>query len=127
MSINGIEVTDVIVFPVKNKVKDSLLAAFARVILNDQFILNGIKIFKGKNGPFIQFPQELDRKIGKGLDICFPITAEMRTYISDQVLSQYSIAAIALKSPEDKIHYPESPNGPTGHGDICHSDADPGL
>jgi hypothetical protein len=21
----------------------------------------------------------------------------------------------------------ESPNGPTGHGDICYSDADPGL
>jgi hypothetical protein len=34
-----------------------------------------------------------------------------------------------LEAPEESEcgHYPEAPNGPTGHGDICHSDADPGL
>lgn len=124
MSINGIEITDVIVFPIKNRDGSSQLCAFARIILNDQFIINGIRVFEGKNGPFVRMPQEYNKEAGKGYDICFPITAELRTYIFDQVLSQY---AIVSNIPEDKIHYPESPNGPTGHGDICHSDADPGL
>ena len=49
MAINGIEITDVIIFPVKNK-GESSLQAFARIIVNDQFIINGIKILEGKNG-----------------------------------------------------------------------------
>ena len=28
--------------------------------------------------------------------------------------------------PHNRV-VPMHPNGPTGHGDICHSDADPGL
>jgi stage V sporulation protein G len=92
MSINGIEVTDVIIFPVKNKTENSALHAFARVIINDQFIISGIRIFEGKNGPFIRFPQEYNKAAGKGYDICFPTTAELRTYISDQVLNQYSMS-----------------------------------
>jgi stage V sporulation protein G len=92
MAINGLEITDVIVFPVKNKVENSSLMAFARIIINDQFIVNGLRIFEGKNGPFVRLPQEYNKEAGKGYDICFPITAEMRSYISDQVLSQYSIA-----------------------------------
>jgi DNA-binding cell septation regulator SpoVG len=95
MSINGIEVTDVIVFPIRKKVEKSKMQAFARVIINDQFIINGIRIFEGNNGPFIRFPQEYNKDANKGYDICFPTTAELRTYISDQVLSQYSISLSA--------------------------------
>jgi DNA-binding cell septation regulator SpoVG len=91
MSINGLEITDVIVFPVKNKVENSSLNAFARVIINDQFTINGIRVFEGKNGPFVRMPQEYNKEAGKGYDICFPTTAELRTYIFDQVLSQYAI------------------------------------
>ncbi len=98
MSVNGIEVTDVIVFPVKNKQENSALNAFCRIILNDQFIINGIRIFEGKNGPFISFPQEYSKTAGRGYDICFPITAELRTYISDQVLSQYSLTLNAQEA-----------------------------
>jgi hypothetical protein len=35
------------------------------------------------------------------------------------------LRALGYKLPEDDIM--ESDNGPTGHGDICYSDADPGL
>jgi stage V sporulation protein G len=91
MSINGLEITDVIVFPIKNKVENSSLNAFAKIIINDQFIISGIRVFEGKNGPFVRMPQEYNKEAGKGYDICFPTTAEFRTYISDQVLNQYSI------------------------------------
>lgn len=97
MSVNGIEITDVIIFPVKREkeVENSALKAFARIILNDQFIISGVRIFKGKNGCFVQFPQEYTKhgKEGpKGYDICFPITAEFRSYINDEILSQYKVS-----------------------------------
>jgi len=91
MSINGIEITDVIVFPVKKRVESSSLRAFVRIILNDQFIINGISVIEGKHGPFVSFPKEYNKTEGKGYDICFPIAAELRSYISDQILSQYEL------------------------------------
>jgi len=92
MAINGIEITDVIIFPIKKKVKDSKLKAFAKIIINDQFIINGLRIFDGANGLFIRFPQEYNKQENKGYDICFPITAELRSYLIDQVLTQYSVS-----------------------------------
>ena len=89
MSVNGIEITDVVVFPVKNRDENDNLLAFARIILNDQFMISGIRVRKGKNGPFISFPQ----------NTCFPITAELRSYISDQVLMQYELN-MSLFHPE---------------------------
>lgn len=91
--INGIEITDVVIYPLRNTpTSDSKLKAFARVVLNDQFIISGLRIFEGKNGLFISFPQEYNKKEEKGYDVCFPITAEFRQYIMDQVLSQYSLS-----------------------------------
>ena len=81
MSINGIEVTDVIIYPVKNKSWDGGLMAFARLILNDQFIITGIRVVEGKNGLFIAFPQD-SRGDGKRYDVCFPTTAELRAYFT---------------------------------------------
>lgn len=92
MSVNGIEVTDVVVFPVKKKSENSCLNAFAKLVINDQFLVNGIRIIEGKNGPFISFPKEYNKADGKNFDICFPVTAELRSYLSDQILSQYSIS-----------------------------------
>ena len=36
-----------------------------------------------------------------------------------------ALQAVDEAEPHDPT--PMHPNGPTGHGDICHSDADPGL
>ena len=87
--INGLEITDVIIFPVKKK--DGTLKAFVKVIINDQLIISGIRIVEGRNGPFICFPQETNERDGKCFHVCFPITAELRSYMSDQILSQYAI------------------------------------
>jgi stage V sporulation protein G len=96
MSINGLEVTDVLVFPVKKKSENSCLAAFARLVVNDCFIVSGIRILEGRNGPFVAFPQETSKNDGKSFDIAFPITAELRTYLCDQILIQYSISLQAI-------------------------------
>ena len=39
----------------------------------------------------MKFPQEYNKAAGKGYDICFPTTAELRFYISEQVITQYSL------------------------------------
>lgn len=88
--IQGIEVTEVSVYPVKNKPDGSYVEAFARITLNDQLIINGIKIVKGKKGPFLGFPQEFNKAEGRGYDICFPISVQLRQYISEKVLSTYA-------------------------------------
>lgn len=91
MAINGLEVTDVIIFPAKKVCENTALKAFAKVVINDQFIIQSIRVFEDKNGnPFIRYPQE-QSSTNRACDICFPITAELRTYISEQVLCQYSI------------------------------------
>ena len=88
MSINGMEVTDVIIFPVKGG--DGEVKAFAKIVLNDQFIINGIKIVDGENGLHIAYPQEYNSiGICNNIDVCFPVTASLRYYIADQVISQY--------------------------------------
>ena len=69
MNVNGIEITDVIIFPVRKKTENSKLLAFCRIVLNDQFIISGVRIYEGKNGPFIRFPQEYNQTNNKGYDI----------------------------------------------------------
>lgn len=91
MSVNGLEVTDVVIFPVKNKAKDSTIVAFARIVLNDQFVISGVRINEGKNGPFITWPKEYNKIDGRGYDIIFPITAKLRVYLSNQILNQYVV------------------------------------
>jgi len=90
MAINGMEITDVVVYPIKNKIEGSKLSAFAKIVLNDQFIVNGIRIIEGENGPFIAFPQDYKSENQKGYNICHPSTAKLQNYIRDQVLAEYS-------------------------------------
>jgi DNA-binding cell septation regulator SpoVG len=91
MSINGLEITDVIIFPIKTRAEGSRILAYARVIFNDVITLNGVQIVRGKRGIFMALPSELNRVDGKRYEICFPITAEMRRYMIDNVLNQFQI------------------------------------
>jgi len=101
MSINGIEITDVVIFPIKNKQEGSNLQSFAKVLFNDTFCITGIRIVEGKNGLFLGFPQQYKKEEGKGYDICFPTTADMREYITDQVLAQYELAKNVDADPQE--------------------------
>jgi len=92
MSINGIEITDVIVFPVRKSQEGNKRLAYVKIILNDSLIFNGITIYEGHQGPFIRFPQQINEKNSKGYDIVFPIKAELRNYISEQVIAHYEIS-----------------------------------
>lgn len=94
MSQSKIEITQVRIFPVRHAGRGNL-EAFAKIVLNDAFAVNNIRIVKGKQGSFVSFPREYDAKEGKGWDLCHPVTANLRSYMSQKILSQYeSVTAI---------------------------------
>jgi DNA-binding cell septation regulator SpoVG len=95
MSVKGIEITEINVHPIRNKVPDSPLEAFVRVVLNDQFAINSIRVLKGKFGLFVAFPREYNKKEGKGYNFCFPITKPLHEYMSEKILSEYRLALAA--------------------------------
>jgi len=93
MSVNGIEITEIRVHPVKKKDAGGHLEAFARVILNGQLCINSIRVMKGKYGPFISYPREFNRKDEKGYQFFYPITKPLQSYLSEQILRQWKTVA----------------------------------
>jgi DNA-binding cell septation regulator SpoVG len=95
MSHNGIEITEIKVNPIKNRQPDSPLEAFVRVVLNGQFVISSIKVVKGKFGLFVSFPREYNKSEGKGYNLCYPITKPLQEYMSQRILDEYKLAAVA--------------------------------
>ena len=93
MSVNGIEITEVKVHPIKNKQEGSNLEAFARIVLNGQLCINSIRVVRGKFGPFVSFPGAFNKKEGKGYQFCHPITKALQQYLSERILRQWQGAA----------------------------------
>ena len=90
---HSIEITQVNITPVRSEGKGNL-QAFAKVVLNGQFVINSIRIVKGKFGTFVSFPREFNPKNeGKGYDICHPITGTLRTYMTEKILNQYQVVS----------------------------------
>ena len=98
MDINGMKITDVVVYQVKNRSENSKLWAFAKVVLNDQFIIHGIRIYEGVNGAFMTFPQDYSKQEGNTYSICHPTTADLRNYINEQVMAEYALTVTVEKA-----------------------------
>ena len=66
--------------------------AYASVTLDRQLVIHNIRVINGKDGAFIAMPC---RKIGNGdyKDVVHPIDTSFRTYLEEQILSQYQSAA----------------------------------
>lgn len=119
MSINGLEITDVVIFPMKKRVKGNNLAAFARLVLNDQFIVSGIRIYEENTGPIVSFPRETCKSNGKSYEIVFPITMELRFYLISQVLNQYKVSKKCIQKGND-WHQVEDRCSPSVYSCECH-------
>ncbi len=79
---------------ITNLVQDasSYVKAFASVTLDNQFVINGLRIMEGKKGVFIGMPQsqytdkEGNRKFN---DIAYPMTKEVRKDLINSVTEAY--------------------------------------
>lgn len=78
--------------------------AMASITIDNAFVVTGIKIVESQNGLFTAMPS---RKTASGeyKDICFPITAEARAEIQNEVLKAYEEK---LNGNTDNIEYQNS-------------------
>lgn len=78
------EITEVKVFPVS----EEKLKAFVSIVLDGCFMVNDIKVIRGKDGLFISMPSR-KKKNGEFKDVAHPLNNETRQLIEDSVLDEY--------------------------------------
>lgn len=87
MSNHSIRITEVAIFPVRNHQPGAPLQAFARIVLNDAFVVTGLRLVQGRTGIFVAFPREK----GKNVTICFPIRKDLQEEMSRVILDRYRL------------------------------------
>lgn len=69
---------------------DRKLKAYATVSLDNQFVINGVKVLENKNGGvFVSMPQ-IKNLEGKYQDICYPKNSDLRNSIAESVIGEYN-------------------------------------
>ena len=82
-------VTKVEVFPIKGGATLGHMKGMAKIILNDQFVIQGLRIMEGENGLFVGYPNDPFYKGEDYRSVCFPMTRQLREHIENCVLEKY--------------------------------------
>lgn len=104
MSVHSIQITEVTIFPVRNRQAGAPLHAFARIVLNNAFVITGLRVVRGKVGMFIAFPREK----GKDISICFPIRKDLQEEMSRVILNEFH-ARLGSNSREMEVRVENVP------------------
>ena len=91
----GLYVTNSQVYLLKEPMGKTL--ALARVVLNDQIQLTGLKIMDGMNGLFVSYPNDPTYKGEEFKSLFYPITAALRDHIMDVLVGKYK-EALAMEN-----------------------------
>lgn len=65
--------------------EDGKCVAIANVMIDEDFVIGGVKLLEGSKGAFIAMPQR-KTSTGEYKDIAFPLSAELRQQIYDAVV-----------------------------------------
>jgi stage V sporulation protein G len=79
--------TSVQVYPCKES--SGKTKAFARVAINDQLQLTGLRVVDGANGFFVSYPLDPYNKAEEYHSIYYPINKELRDHVEQCVLEKY--------------------------------------
>ena len=82
-------VSEVKVIPFKEGPSLGRMKALAEIVLNDQFIVRGLRIMDGENGLYISYPLEPFVRGDEFRSICNPITRQLREHIESCILEKY--------------------------------------
>lgn len=82
-------VTNVQVFPFKEGAILGHMRGVATIVLNDQFMVRGIRIMEGENGLFVGYPNDPFYKGEDYRSVCNPICRQLREHIENCVLEKY--------------------------------------
>jgi stage V sporulation protein G len=77
-------ITDIKIFPMN----EEKLKAFVSIVLDDEFIINDIKIIQGSQRMFISMPSK-KRRDGNFKDIAHPIKKETREEMENIIINAY--------------------------------------
>ncbi|MFB6272543.1 MAG: SpoVG family protein [Salinibacter sp.] len=79
------EITKVEIRPLED---EGALKAFGSVVFDDVFIVHGIKVIEGSDGPFVVMPS---RRVADGeyVDIAHPIDRGFHRRLEDAVLARF--------------------------------------
>lgn len=89
LAVTKVAVTKVEVFLFSGGATLGHMKGMAKIVLNDQLVINGLRIMEGENGMFVGYPPD---PFYKGEDyrfVCFPITRQLREHIENCVLEKY--------------------------------------
>lgn len=78
------EVTDVRIHLIQGETK---IKAYAKVVFDNCFIVNGLKVISGNKGFFVAMPSRLVK--GRYQDIAHPTDNQTRMMIEDAVIEAY--------------------------------------
>ena len=78
------------------------LRAIATVGFDGQILITGVKVIDSEKGLFVSMPRRR-KKNGNYVDICFPLTREMRQRITSEVMAAYEQAIAGEKHPMEHI------------------------
>lgn len=84
-------VTNVQVYPFKDATLGNV-KGMARIVLNDQLQIRGLRIMNGENGLFVSYPIDPFYKGDDFHTICMPVTRKLREHIENCVLEKYQEA-----------------------------------
>jgi len=80
------EITDIKIFKATKK---GALLAYANVILNERFIIRGIRLLQTeKSGRFIIMPTRRTKE-NRYRDICHPLNSNVRTELTEAIFAAY--------------------------------------
>lgn len=82
-------VTNVQVFPFKESPQLGHLKALASIVLNDQFIVHGLRVMDGGNGLFVGYPVDPFYKGEEFRTLCIPMNRNLREHIENCILEKY--------------------------------------
>lgn len=88
MSKNSIEITEVLIFPVRNS-EASRVKAFASITINGCLKINGCRLVDGAKGVFLSLPSEKKPGTETWNNIVMPTSREVSDKIQETVLARY--------------------------------------
>lgn len=80
----------------KENTHEGHIKATGQIVLDDELVVNGIKVIEGEKGLFVQLPSYMT-DAGVWKDIAHPITAEFREKLNNAVLNKYHDLISAVK------------------------------
>ena len=83
-------ITDIRVYTPKENDDWGKTAGLVNITFDDVFAITGIKIINNNDDVFVAMPNKYDKNTNEYKDICFPVTAEFRLKIIEEVLAKFN-------------------------------------